>query len=106
MNKVMRVGMVAVLLAMVSGCASSGYSTVKTGPDRFSVSGSDPNRVKGEAFKACKDEGFDDYTVLDSTKAGMTVRCEKNEPGITEKVSKAWGEVKETVSKKIDEYRK
>lgn len=95
-----------VSLALVAGCGSSQYSTVKTGPNRFSLSGPDPNKVQGNAFQACKDEGFDDYSVVASDKNGITVKCEKEGRPFLDRAGEVYGEVKEAVKRKVEELRK
>jgi hypothetical protein len=96
----------AIVAAMVSvGCSNAPtYTTVKTGPDRYMVSGQDPARVQGNAYKACQDAGEDyvDYEVLSHDSRGLQVRCVKAPKTFSQQASEAWDNVK----KKVDDFRK
>jgi hypothetical protein len=104
----MKLSLIALSLVTVCvvGCSSNQqYSTVKTGPDRFAVSGPDPNQLQGNAFKACKDEGFDDYSVVEAQKERMVVRCEKTPKSFVDSASETATKAWDTVKKKVDELR-
>jgi hypothetical protein len=94
-----------IVVAMV-GCAASPYNAVRTGNDRFAVSGPDPNQVRGLAFETCRKEGFDDYSVVDSSKTGMEVRCEKTPASFFSQTSESANKAWEYVKAKVDDYRK
>lgn len=62
---------------LLSGCATGSYNTMKVGPETFVAEGEDSNILRANAFAACQAEGFPEYTVIDTGKNSITVRCEK-----------------------------
>lgn len=102
----MRILSVVSLIAICAiGCSNQSYNTVKTGPDRYAVSGPDPNQLQGNAYKACKDDGFDDYSVVESQKGRMVVHCEKTPKSFGETASETASKAWETVKKKVNDLR-
>lgn len=107
MKHVLMVSFVAFCFA-TAGCSSQNqsYRTIKTGPDRFLVSGQDPNRLQGNAYQACREEGFVDYTVVNSDRTSLTVRCEKEKKSLLTTAGEVWTSVKEGVQKQVDDLKK
>lgn len=99
-------GLAIVAAIITVGChpPMATYSTVKTGPDRYMVTGPDPATVYGYAYKACKDSGeeYVDFEVLTHDQRGLQVRCVKPEKTFSQHASEAW----ETVRKKVNELSK
>lgn len=94
--------MVCIFVFLAIGCRNQvAYSTIKTGPDRYYLTGNDPNQLQGNAFKACVEDGFDNYTILDSQKNSLVVRCEKNQQsiltGTKEKAEDIWNKIKNKI---------
>ncbi len=109
------------LLAVGCGCSASQQTTiVKTGPDRFSLSGNDSTRLRGDAYLSCQKEGYTDYSVIESSNAAaatsshparetITVRCEK-EPksffsNVEEKAHEVWDAAKKKVQEMQEEHK-
>lgn len=99
-----------VFIVFIVGCVPvTQYDTIKTGNDRYTLTGTDPNQLQGMAYKACKSDGFDDYSVLENYKDHINVRCEKIPPPqpslmtkVNDKAERAWDYVKH----KVDDYNK
>lgn len=107
MKHVLMVSLAALCLVSSVGCSNQqSYSTVKVGPDRYTVSGNDPNRLQGNAYQACKEDGYVDYTVVNSDRTSMTVRCEKEKKSLLTTAGEVWTSVKEGVQKQVDDLRK
>lgn len=101
--KTIVISLVAVALV---GCTPPPYNTIKTGSDRYTLIGPDPHQLQGNAFQTCKKDGYVDYTVVDSGKNRLDIKCENPPQSFfsqaSEKAEKAW----EYVKQKVDDYRK
>lgn len=69
------------------GCAHSQYNTSKLGPDTYRFSGPDQNQLKANAYKTCTDDGFYDYSFVDSDRNSLTVKCEPKPKDTFTKIS-------------------
>lgn len=101
-----RIAFISVIAVCMIGCTNQNYSTVKTGNGRFWLSGPDPNQLQGNAYKACKDDGFDDYTVVEARKGSLVAQCEKTPKSFTATASDAATKAWDTVKQKVEELRK
>lgn len=83
----------------VLGCTSNRapYQTVKTGPDRYTLTGVDPTVLQNNAYQACKNDGFDDYAVVQSGKYVLAVKCEKAPKPLATRMREVWDSMKERV---------
>lgn len=99
----MFISFAVVVAIMTTGCAAQ-YNTIKTGPDRYMLTGNDPAKLQANAYKACQDadEHYVDYEVLTHDQRGLQVRCQKAPKTFGEQASEAWDSVK----KKVDDLRK
>lgn len=93
--------MLILVLVIVSGCTNQGYNTIKTGPDTYTLMGSDPNVLQGNAYKTCKDDGFTGFTTVESHANSLHVKCEKDEPSLITRAGEVWDGMK----KRVVEFR-
>lgn len=79
MKNMMKLSIVSSILVLCSiGCAAQQpYTTIKTNPEVFVSRGPDPKQVEANALKACTDDGFYTYSVIEQEGTTLKVHCEK-----------------------------